>query len=511
MRWPACARRLDRRAFLRSCGAVAAASLAPALRGQGARVLPSAGSGADGAGAGRARSMSASTAGSTGRASPIVMIHGGPGGTHAGFLNALPLADERAVILYDQLDSGHRITPTILKNWTVGRFTDEVDAVRRAVGVPRWHVLGLAGAGRSRSNMARGGRGACRTWCLPARWSRREAGSPMPMRSGRSFRLTSRRRSAVRPASPDYSGVRAGNRRLLRELPRARSDGRTLTGLCRSAPELGFNPELYETMWGSSEFVATGTLRNYDGEPLLAKLDGPHTLFIDGQYDEARPVTLGAFAARVRRRRVRRHSRRRAQLLQRPARGSARDPAPWLRGRTAADAGNRSRWSGGEREGDDRPGAGEAFRPAAHGHRPALSRGRAQSVALGRRSRQRVRGGARLRRHRRRPGRSRAQERARVRDRLGRSRPILRSVPHCSSASRISRARRRRGARRSRHRNGDRARSRREAVCHRFARSPRPSAASRSSRRAACRRISKTCSPISAPATSAIPAAKSRR
>jgi proline iminopeptidase/L-proline amide hydrolase len=61
----------------------------------------------------------------------------------------------------------------------------------------------------------------------------------------------------------------------------------------------GFNKDLYERMWGSSEFVSTGTLRNYNGEPLLAKLDGPHTLFIDGQYDEARPATLGAFAARV--------------------------------------------------------------------------------------------------------------------------------------------------------------------------------------------------------------------
>ncbi|HEY7005057.1 MAG TPA: proline iminopeptidase, partial [Sphingomicrobium sp.] len=57
---------------------------------------------------------------------------------------------------------------------------------------------------------------------------------------------------------------------------------------------------LYETMWGSSEFVSTGTLRNYNGEPLLAKLDGPHTLFIDGQYDEARPSTIGKFAERVR-------------------------------------------------------------------------------------------------------------------------------------------------------------------------------------------------------------------
>ena len=40
-------------------------------------------------------------------------------------------------------------------------------------------------------------------------------------------------------------------------------------------------------------------MRDYDGEPLLAKLDGPRTLFIGGQYDEARPATLAGFAARV--------------------------------------------------------------------------------------------------------------------------------------------------------------------------------------------------------------------
>ena len=68
----------------------------------------------------------------------------------------------------------------------------------------------------------------------------------------------------------------------------------------RVHPQLQLNRRLYQTMWGSSEFVATGTLAGYDGEPLLAKLNGPRTLFIDGQYDEARPVTLAAFAGRVR-------------------------------------------------------------------------------------------------------------------------------------------------------------------------------------------------------------------
>jgi proline iminopeptidase/L-proline amide hydrolase len=67
----------------------------------------------------------------------------------------------------------------------------------------------------------------------------------------------------------------------------------------RSAQTRGYNGTLYETMWGSTEFAATGTLRDYDGEPLLAKLDGARTLFIAGQHDEARPSTLAAFAARV--------------------------------------------------------------------------------------------------------------------------------------------------------------------------------------------------------------------
>jgi caffeoyl-CoA O-methyltransferase len=31
---------------------------------------------------------------------------------------------------------------------------------------------------------------------------------------------------------------------------------------------------LYQRMWGKAEFVSTGTLRDYDGEPLLAKLIG---------------------------------------------------------------------------------------------------------------------------------------------------------------------------------------------------------------------------------------------
>ena len=78
---------------------------------------------------------------------PVLMIHGGPGGSHSVFLNALPLADERAVILYDQLDCGRSDNPDNPDNWRVARFVDEVDAIRRALAIPRLHVLGASRGG----------------------------------------------------------------------------------------------------------------------------------------------------------------------------------------------------------------------------------------------------------------------------------------------------------------------------------------------------------------------------
>src|SRR5688572_7429625 len=78
---------------------------------------------------------------------PLVLVHGGPGGTHRGLLDALELADQRAVILYDQLDSGRSDHPGSLANWSVRRFVDELEAIRAALGIRKWHVLGSSWGG----------------------------------------------------------------------------------------------------------------------------------------------------------------------------------------------------------------------------------------------------------------------------------------------------------------------------------------------------------------------------
>jgi proline iminopeptidase len=66
---------------------------------------------------------------------------------------------------------------------------------------------------------------------------------------------------------------------------------------CMASPRR-FNFELYEYMWGPTEFVSTGTLRDYNRIDRLPELDIP-TLFLVGEYDEARPETMLEFQALV--------------------------------------------------------------------------------------------------------------------------------------------------------------------------------------------------------------------
>ena len=56
------------------------------------------------------------------------------------------------------------------------------------------------------------------------------------------------------------------------------------------------NGVIYESMWGPTEFLATGSLKTLDLTPLLPKIQTP-TLFISGQYDEGTPAAARDFSA----------------------------------------------------------------------------------------------------------------------------------------------------------------------------------------------------------------------
>jgi proline iminopeptidase len=232
----------------------------------------------------------------SGNATPLLLLHGGPGAPSYYLKPLEKVAVDRPVIFYDQLGAGRSPAPADSDLWTVERFVKELGQVRAALGLEEVHILG-------------------HSW-----------GSMLAM----DYMLTEPEgvRSLIL-ASPALNVTRWADdaRQLLRALPeetqalieRHQNEGTTDTPeyqeavmdyykiyLSRSdpwSPDLlatfeGFNTDLYGHMWGPSEFAATGTLRDYNREPDLPKLDLP-VLFTVGRHDEATPETVKHYQSLV--------------------------------------------------------------------------------------------------------------------------------------------------------------------------------------------------------------------
>jgi len=78
----------------------------------------------------------------SGGKTPLLTLHGGPGASHNYLLPLQALADERPVILYDQLGCGRADAPEDDAAYSIQRSVDEVDAVRAALGLDRVVLLG---------------------------------------------------------------------------------------------------------------------------------------------------------------------------------------------------------------------------------------------------------------------------------------------------------------------------------------------------------------------------------
>ncbi|MBU7580086.1 MAG: proline iminopeptidase-family hydrolase, partial [Porphyrobacter sp.] len=238
-------------------------------------------------------------------ATPVILIHGGPGGTHTGFGEMLSLADERPVIIYDQLDSGLSDRPEDPANWRVERFVAEIEAIREELGVERWHVIGhswgsalaleyaAAHPQRTASTVLAG------TFLSTAQWI---AGTnllidELPRETAAAIR-------ACEGSNPPSPAVCDAATSAFYAAYNGRPDRPAPSPAMRSYQSRyngkGFNAKVYNAMWGPSEFRATGTLARYDATGLLSRVNGSRVLFVIGQYDEARLDTVKAYAARTR-------------------------------------------------------------------------------------------------------------------------------------------------------------------------------------------------------------------
>jgi proline iminopeptidase len=232
-----------------------------------------------------------------GKGTPLLLIHGGPGSRScSGIPTYSLLSNERPVIFYDQLGTGHSDRPWDTKLWRPSRFADEIDSLCKALGLKELHILGHSWGGTVLMEyMVRDPKGvrsaifaspliSTPIWIKDAKILL----SQMPKNLQDTIVKYEREKNYTAP-----SYLIATDSFYARYLVR---HGATLVNECElSGPG---NDSLYNYMWGPTEFNATGTLKNYDRIRDLPKIRG-NVLFIAGEFDEARPETMKMFSQKV--------------------------------------------------------------------------------------------------------------------------------------------------------------------------------------------------------------------
>jgi proline iminopeptidase len=229
----------------------------------------------------------------TGSGVPLLILHGGPGGQSCRLSPLTALGDQRPVVLFDQLGSGRSGRPTNPDLWRLDRFVDELDAVRRRLGLKRVHLLGHSwGAALAvQYVLTKGGRGveslilsgpllSTRDWIDDANVLRRRL--PQAVQD-----VLKRHEDAGTTDSPEYQQA---TEVFYREFLSRRRPAPVIPECEGSTP----NTLIYETMWGPTEFHATGNLKSFDVTGRLGELRMP-VLRIVGRYDEARPETAARY------------------------------------------------------------------------------------------------------------------------------------------------------------------------------------------------------------------------
>ncbi len=233
----------------------------------------------------------------TGDRTPLLLLHGGPGGRSCAFSVLSDLASDRRVIYYDQLGSGRSDRPNDLALWRTERFVDELDAVRKALDLRELHILGHSWGGTLATEylLTRGQQGV-----VSVTLSSPLISTPRWLEDTRKLRLTlptpvqSALNKCEAVETADDPACVAANDVFEEHFVRG---AKTLPAVPECEGVTG-GDQVYRHMWGAGEFTATGLLRDYDRTDRLGELQLP-VLFLAGRHDEAAPDTVADFQRRV--------------------------------------------------------------------------------------------------------------------------------------------------------------------------------------------------------------------
>ena len=227
---------------------------------------------------------------------PVLLLHGGPGSSSYGFEPYKKISADRPVIFYDQLGSGRsdRITDTTLM--TVERYVEEVEMLRKELDLEKVYLhgqswgtaLGLEYYLKYPEHVE--GIIFSSPYFSTKRWIKdaNELVETLPDSIQNIIQTNEKNKTFNKQEYQDAVALFYSKFLRRKERSQAKKD---------SASKY-FGTNVYEYMWGPSEFTATGTLLNYDRIDKLSEVEVP-VLFITGEFDEARPATVKEYQKMV--------------------------------------------------------------------------------------------------------------------------------------------------------------------------------------------------------------------
>ncbi|OBG68286.1 proline iminopeptidase [Mycobacterium sp. E3339] len=227
---------------------------------------------------------------------PLLVVHGGPGLPHTYLRSLERLADERVVIFWDQLGCGNSERPANRDLWTMQRSVAEMDAVVKGLGLNGFHLFGNSWGGMMAQQYALD---------VPSRavsLTISNSIASIPQFSQMVARLKTELDPETQSAIDRHEAAGTTHAAEYQDAIRTWNE----TYLCRVRPwpaELlqafaNMGTDIFETMFGPSDFRIVGTIRDWDVFDRLAEITLP-TLILAGRFDECVPEHMWEMHQRI--------------------------------------------------------------------------------------------------------------------------------------------------------------------------------------------------------------------
>ena len=229
----------------------------------------------------------------SGTATPVILLHGGPGFSSFYMKPMEALSDERRVVRYDQLGQGKSDATSDTTLFTIERYVGELEALRASLGYDKIHIVGHSwGTNLSLEYYrAHPDRVASLTLMSAAlntpEWEENTK-KLIATLSDSAQKALAAGEAAKKYDTKEYQAANAEfmSKYVVRQIGGPDFDSTMAT----------IGMPVYTYMWGPSEYTVTGKLKTYDGTAFLREVKVP-TLFTVGSSEQADTETIKKHAA----------------------------------------------------------------------------------------------------------------------------------------------------------------------------------------------------------------------